>query len=61
MSLPTIMHNWPWLVAGAVGALSGFVAYCNVPLAWKGTPQKATLGKTISISFFYVSEPELVR
>lgn len=43
MSLPAVLHNWPWLLAGAVGAISGFVAYCNAPLSWKATPQKATI------------------
>lgn len=34
-----MMPNWPWLVAGA---LTGFVAYCNVPLALHSSPEKAT-------------------
>jgi len=44
MALPAALQgSWPWLVAGTVGALSGFVAYCNAPLSWKGQPQRAKL------------------
>lgn len=39
MSLSTMIPNWPWLVAGA---LTGFVAYCNVPLALQRSPERAT-------------------
>lgn len=39
MSLSTLVPSWPWLVAGA---LTSFVAYCNVPIALQATPEKAT-------------------
>jgi len=43
MAVSTLLPSWPWLVAGTVGAVSTFVTYCNIPLAWKASPQKATL------------------
>lgn len=34
-----MLPSWPWLVTGA---LTGFVAYCNMPLYWRGNPEEAT-------------------
>ena len=34
-----LLPSWPWLITGA---LSGFVAYCNLPSAWILPAQRAT-------------------
>ncbi|KAG0722015.1 Redox-regulatory protein FAM213A [Chionoecetes opilio] len=39
MSLTAMVGNWPWILTGA---LTGFLAYCNRPLYWMSSPQRAT-------------------
>lgn len=35
----SVLSQWPWILTGAV---SGFIAYCNLPSAWILPATKAT-------------------